>query len=86
VVTGVPVASLVAGVWRANINGHRVVTTVNGRMRPVSIENLDALLWFRRASGIWPCFGRERDPMSPNKGQRRALRRRLKYHTGLTWV
>src|SRR5437773_2517650 len=29
-------------------------------------------------SPIWPCFGRERRPTSPNKCQKRALRRRLK--------
>ena len=27
---------------------------------------------------VWPCFGRERGPTSPNKAQRRGLRQRLK--------
>ncbi len=26
---------------------------------------------------IWPCFGRERDPTSPNRTQRRGPRRRV---------
>ena len=38
-------------------------------------RTLTSVVW---SSGLWPCFGREPDPTSPNKAQRGAVRRRLK--------